>query len=369
MRFIFLFVICGIFFGVSAHSSLGDIRYEVIGLEMSFASGVSDYNGNVNVVGVRIAPPPFDEYYNAVWQTIGQNALEITSGPGILSSHPTAVRGHVAVGNTFYQNGPGELIIRATLYESGVAHTLDSLSNESRAEDINSFGLIVGNADFGDRVTGTPCLWSTGDSSMIQIGNVEQGSALAINNQNQVVGYMDIDGQRHAAFLADLGGTMTTLNVPGSSSQAVDINDQGDILGMFMNEDGNMRTFVTRTDSAELINLIDIPGNGSSIFANAINSEGFVVGQFLSAEVSLGAYIWSSNTGTIDLNGLIDPYSGWQLRSATGISDSGHIVGYGFNPNGEFQGFLLRPIPCPGSSFVFVLCIISGMTRVRQRKK
>ena len=46
-----------------------------------------------------------------------------------------------------------------------------------------------------------------------------------------------------------------------------------------------------------------------------------------------------------DLNTLIDPSSGWDLFSATGINDSGCIVGYGENSSGQEDAFLLPRHP------------------------
>ena len=41
-----------------------------------------------------------------------------------------------------------------------------------------------------------------------------------------------------------------------------------------------------------------------------------------------------------DLNSLIDPSSGWVLGQATGINDSGQVVGYSYNANGQDHAFL-----------------------------
>jgi hypothetical protein len=48
------------------------------------------------------------------------------------------------------------------------------------------------------------------------------------------------------------------------------------------------------------------------------------------------------NGQMFDLNNLIPANSGWVLTTATGINDTGHIVGSGAL-NGELVGFLLTP--------------------------
>jgi hypothetical protein len=82
--------------------------------------------------------------------------------------------------------------------------------------------------------------------------------------------------------------------------------------------------------------------------------------------------IYSDGGPLLDLNSLIAPNSGWVLQSATGISDSGQIVGYG-TYKGERRGFVLTPMPAPlpvpepGSLAVFVL--LAGAVGVRAARK
>ena len=45
----------------------------------------------------------------------------------------------------------------------------------------------------------------------------------------------------------------------------------------------------------------------------------------------------------MDLNSLIATNSGWTLQSANAINDNGQIVGYGINPSGQMDAFLLTP--------------------------
>jgi hypothetical protein len=46
----------------------------------------------------------------------------------------------------------------------------------------------------------------------------------------------------------------------------------------------------------------------------------------------------------IDLNLLIDPTTGWVLNEASGINESGQIVGWGLH-NGQTRAFLITPVP------------------------
>ncbi len=59
-----------------------------------------------------------------------------------------------------------------------------------------------------------------------------------------------------------------------------------------------------------------------------------------------------------DLNDLIDPASGWTLRVATGINDSGQIVGVGAI-GGHEHAFRLDPIPEPSTAVLLAIGAVS----------
>jgi hypothetical protein len=52
----------------------------------------------------------------------------------------------------------------------------------------------------------------------------------------------------------------------------------------------------------------------------------------------------------LDLNQhLNDSGIGWTLKAAYDINDNGWIVGVGINPQGQYQSFLLVPVPEPNA--------------------
>ena len=69
-----------------------------------------------------------------------------------------------------------------------------------------------------------------------------------------------------------------------------------------------------------------------------------------------------------DLNNLIAPDSGWTLEDATGINDSGQIVGYGINPSGQNDAFLLTPTPEP-STFALLAAGAVGLLGYAWRRR
>jgi uncharacterized membrane protein len=80
-------------------------------------------------------------------------------------------------------------------------------------------------------------------------------------------------------------------------------------------------------------------GTGAGI-ARSINNLGQAVGS------SSGlAFIWSRETGIVNLNDQIHPSLGITLIEATDISDIGSIVALGVDANGAQHTFLLTPEP------------------------
>lgn len=72
--------------------------------------------------------------------------------------------------------------------------------------------------------------------------------------------------------------------------------------------------------------------------ATAINNTGKIVGTSDNR-----AFIWE-NGAMHDLNTMIASKSSWRLVSATGINESGQIVGVGSLGGDPFRAFLLTPI-------------------------
>jgi len=72
-----------------------------------------------------------------------------------------------------------------------------------------------------------------------------------------------------------------------------------------------------------------------------LNNLGQVVGYLYGGYATQHAFVTVTDEVT-DLNDLIDPRSGWELTVATGVNDSGKIVGYGWI-GGNQRAFLATP--------------------------
>ena len=97
---------------------------------------------------------------------------------------------------------------------------------------------------------------------------------------------------------------------------------------------------------------------GSSSLATGINDSGQVVGySYISGDSAYHATIWNGITPT-DLNSFLsvsEVNAGWVLIAATGINDNGWVVGNAYNTiTGVNHAFLLTSIPEPETYAMFM---------------
>jgi probable HAF family extracellular repeat protein len=216
----------------------------------------------------------------------------------------------------------GQSARHAFLWRDGVMTDLGGLGDEgaeSRANDINNRGQVVGLADVPDEDgLGHAFLWENG--VMTDLGTLGGNVSVAsrINDRGQVVG--DSNLERNGLFHAFLweGGVMTDLGTlhPDGTSHAAAINENGQIagssrpggLGAFFWDQGVM----TAIGSAEARATVD-----------DLNDRGQVVGTLFTSEWKGPAYVWDGGTMT-----LVTPMPALGAATARAINDHGHVVGY-----------------------------------------
>ncbi|MDH5670458.1 MAG: DUF3466 family protein, partial [Nitrospira sp.] len=165
-------------------------------------------------------------------------------------------------------------------------------------------------------------------------------TAKGINQAGQIVGAglsPSAPGLRHA-YLATLGTSGRITNIGdlhniGEESFAIAINAQGEVIGQFNVSRATQRAFLYKNGG--VIDLNPLPGFTES-FARAINNSGVVVGYAWKAGGEERAFLYDGSMK--DLNSLLPQNSGWELWRATGINDSGVIVG-----EGNKGVFLMKP--------------------------
>lgn len=202
-------------------------------------------------------------------------------------------------------------------------------SGGSAANDINDQGDIVGSH------AGVPTLWRP-DGSLLHLPlglqNGANGSAAAVNNNDQVIGSTTIAGATSMFLWSQAAGTLDLGHLAGVTnteySFARDINDAGVAIGY----DGNRI------------------GNG------------------------YGAPFWySASTGMLRLEDLIDPNdpmaANLKLDGVTAINNLGQIIGVAF-VDGHYVNVLLSPVPEASTTSMLALgclCVLAAARRRYQR--
>jgi probable HAF family extracellular repeat protein len=292
-------------------------------------------------------------------------------GGGSSIAYAINARGEI-VGASQTATGPRH----AFLYNDGIMVDLGALGiGSSIAYGLNDDGVVVGDSDVG--ATTHAFIYSNGTMLDITPG-AAFSTARAINSSGQVVG--DVATANGAnAYVFSAGGLVQIAPLPNDSwARAYVINESGEIAGISRNlgdpaspihafkASGNIVTTVNGTVQGDtFVNEIDEKGNivgqsegTAAVFdtlgaenlgtlggilsdAYGVDTRGEVVGTSQVGNAQYDAFLYDSGV-MIDLNTLIAATSGWVLEQATGINDSGQIVGNG-TFNGEAAAFLLTP--------------------------
>ena len=173
------------------------------------------------------------------------------------------------------------------------------------------------------------------------------------------------------AFLYSNGNMQDLGDLDGGGSKAYAINAAGQVVGgswVAIAAGGATHAFLDSNGS--MSDLGTLAGYADSC-ALGINASGQIVGEDDNISgITYRAFIFGNGTMT-DLNTLIDTSSRWTLEEATAINDNGWIVGYGLNPNGQQDAFLLTPagaVPEPSSFIMLCAAVIWLFAYARRRK-
>ena len=225
----------------------------------------------------------------------------------------------------------------AVVWSGGVPTDLGTLGGgNSDAYAINDAGQIAGTSYTTGNLSFRAFRHSGG--TMTDLGTLggSLSGARGINAGGDVVGEADISGYgRHAFFWS--AGVMTDLDPLGYFSAALAVDSLGGAVGVEFFQYSPERA--VRFAGGTVIDL-DTPQAFAS-YAYGVNDAGLVVGEsFRGTEAFRRAFIHNAGLLT-DLNRLLPPGSGWNLRAAHAVSNGGHIVGWGNLNGGPKRAFLL----------------------------
>ena len=343
----------------------------------AFLSQANDINNAGQVVGYSLSSPHFEAF---IWD-------ETNGMQGLGTIPPSTYPYENSFGYALNING----VVTGDARSSKISHqafTGDLVSgiegigflpggHVSHAYGINDINQVVGRSIFssGGR-SNEAFVWDSVDG-MTGLGHLPGGGrsfseARDINNRGQVVGFDLLFSHDYEAFLWDETNGMVGLGrLPTlSNSQAYSLNESGHVVGASWNFENNKEAFFW--DSNNMIGLGHLPGCSSSS-ALDVNSSDYAVGWCQTQNVD-EAFLWTSADGMLRLSDLADnSANGWILQQATAINDSGYIVGFGINPGGFREAYLLKPqksVPEPSAIALIAVGLVTlGLIPVSNRDR
>jgi probable HAF family extracellular repeat protein len=169
----------------------------------------------------------------------------------------------------------------------------------SLANGINDAGAIVGFAFTNDHLQARAFAWDAADGmrALDDLGG-DASLAQAINADGTIVGWSyDAEGILHAVSW-NATGQITDLNPPGAISEALGINDHGDIVGWVFGATASAsHAWLWKHDGTQ-VDLQTLGGPGSQAFA--VNDALVVVGVSDRRVRPPVAFLWTPATGMRD---------------------------------------------------------------------
>jgi probable HAF family extracellular repeat protein len=235
----------------------------------------------------------------------------------------------------------------------------------SQGTGVNDSGQVTGYSDMTGDTTSRAFMWKPttpggANGTMHDLGSLGGSSGLGwdINASGQVAGYSDTTGDaaQHAFLWTPtmpngVSGTMHDLgSLGGTNSDGSGINDSGQVVGSSQTTgDAAYHAYLwtPMTPGGASGTTLDLGTlGGLNSYGYRVIADGQVVGgSEVAAEVSnySHAFLYTSGSGMVDLNTLIDPLSGWELLDADEINDAGQITGQGLIGE-DYHAYLLTPV-------------------------
>ncbi len=340
-----LFIAVGSMLGATAVVPAQQLQYEIESIGSASPNLPDDSNAaGINNLGV-IAGHSF--YTNFAGFTSFRPLTWSDAGLDMLMTYGSAVGTDVNIHGICVgwkkRSGSGTKAFQWDAFHNGTDLHFGNLAS-SVAACINNEGAVTGSYDYQ---SGNPLAKRRGffrDSqghytSMPTLGGVESGAA-GLNDLMSVAGMAEtLHGERRAV-LWQVGSALQDLHVGGVGSWANDVNNNGQIVGHWLDHTGRQFGFLWQAGSS--VGLTGLTTHPNAI-PRRINEFGLVVGTCLDANLghSVGV-LWDRAGRVYRLDALIPAHSGWENLVATDINELGEISGTGIK-NGSKRGFRMTP--------------------------
>ena len=223
-----------------------------------------------------------------------------------------------------------------------------AVGDYGQAKDINDAGTVVG-------LVGTVpynirgCIWIDGEMREVPPFGGTESQCLAINEQNDVVGFARLESGKMRGFVVPNGNVsnMIELEAPeGGGAQATDINEQRVVCGWGANSDGTYHALKWSAEGG--MEYLGEP-NGWETFAYDINESGWIVGKAWAPEAIAGttndyACAWIDGEFVLMEDLVINNFDNAEFRIARGVNENGWIATSLAWEDQDNRAAVLRPV-------------------------
>jgi probable HAF family extracellular repeat protein len=324
-----------------------------------------------------------------VWrQSTGLQILE--AGHGTLTANAVSADRKTVVGRAATPNSAnGESFVANEGNGFALIGSFTASPVGSAAEGISADGAIVAGWSSAGATPFEAYRW-TSESGLIPLGDLSSGDSYSVANGISadgavIVGESGSSNGAEAFRWEQSTGMVGIGDLAGGAfrSTAFDASKTGDlVVGVGASTNQPEEAFRWE-QSTGMIGLGQLPETYERSIALAVSDDGTAIGgtSGLTAD-DLTAFIWDANNGMRSLQqiltsepNLIGDLTGWRLAMINDISGNGKAVaGWGYNPQGRVEGFLVRfdqplGVPEPGAAGILMLVNIGLSYSLRSRKR
>ncbi|MDQ2985699.1 MAG: DUF3466 family protein [Armatimonadota bacterium] len=295
----------------------------------------------------------------------GEGACVVENG--VLTLLPK-YKGHFWAPTEIADNG--DVLGHSTLF-TGIEHTLlyrdgkvidigiAGTSNFAAGQGLNNLGQISGG-------NGTNAfIWEDGKTTLLP--SPFPGTALGLNDSGTAVGVMSNVGVEQFA-VRWINGVFDDISPAwASDSQALEVNENGEVVGWAIANQGGYRAVLWR--DGKPVDLGDFGGGIGRAYD--INFASQIVGLASEANMPIEGFLWEEGV-MYRLTDLIGPHPGFDwLENAFSINGQGSILTSAAGGTQVGHYLLLNPVPEPSSATtavagVLTICAMKRFSRNKQ---